>query len=71
VFDVILTAAGLRGIQVIKVVRDDTGVSLKEAHDLVHQTPSRVGHRLSSADAQSLERRLVAAGASVEVRDSA
>ena len=67
-FDVILTAAGQAKIGVIKVVRELTGLGLKEAKDLVDGAPKAVKEKISKADAEVVKAKLVEAGASVEVK---
>jgi large subunit ribosomal protein L7/L12 len=67
-FDVILTAAGGQKIQVIKVVREVTGLGLKEAKDLVDGAPKAVKEGISKADAEALKAKLEEAGASVELK---
>ena len=67
-FDVILTAAGSAKINVIKVVREITGLGLKEAKDLVDGAPKAVKEKVSKADAEALKTKLTEAGASVEVK---
>jgi len=67
-FDVILTAAGGAKIGVIKVVRELTGLGLKEAKDLVDGAPKAVKEKISKADAEAVKAKLVEAGASVEVK---
>lgn len=67
-FDVILTAAGGAKINVIKVVRELTGLGLKEAKDLVDGAPKPVKEKVSKADADAIKAKLVDAGASVEVK---
>ena len=67
-FDVILTAAGASKINVIKVVREVTGLGLKEAKEIVDGAPKAIKEKVSKADADALEEKLEAAGASVEVK---
>jgi large subunit ribosomal protein L7/L12 len=67
-FDVILTAAGEKKIQVIKVVRELTGLGLKEAKDLVEGAPKAVKEGVSKADADAMKAKLEAEGAAVEVK---
>ena len=67
-FDVILTAAGAGKIGVIKVVRELTGLGLKEAKDVVDGAPKAVKEKISKADAEAVKAKLVEAGASVEVK---
>ncbi len=67
-FDVILTAAGDKKIQVIKVVREITGLGLKEAKDLVDGAPKPVKEKVSKAEAEAIKAKLVEQGASVEIK---
>ena len=67
-FDVILTAAGASKLNVIKVVREITGLGLKEAKELVESAPKAVKEGLSKADAEALQKQLTEAGASVELK---
>ena len=67
-FDVVLKAAGDKKIQVIKVVREVTGLGLKEAKDLVEGAPKTVKEALSKADADALKKKLEENGATVEIK---
>jgi len=67
-FDVVLTGAGDKKIQVIKVVREVTGLGLKEAKDLVDGAPKPVNEKVSKEEAQSIKTKLEENGASVEIR---
>jgi large subunit ribosomal protein L7/L12 len=67
-FDVVLTGAGDKKIQVIKVVREVTGLGLKEAKDLVDGAPKPVKEKVSKEEAQSIKQKLEENGASVEIR---
>ena len=67
-FDVVLTAAGDKKIQVIKVVRELTGLGLKEAKDLVDGAPKTVKEKISKADAAAMKAKLDEQGATVEIR---
>ncbi|GAA3119864.1 50S ribosomal protein L7/L12 [Streptomyces rameus] len=67
-FDVILTGAGDKKIQVIKVVRELTSLGLKEAKDLVDGTPKPVLEKVNKEAAEKAAESLKAAGASVEVK---
>jgi large subunit ribosomal protein L7/L12 len=67
-FDVMLTGAGDKKIQVIKVVRAITGLGLKEAKDLVDGAPSAVKEGVAQEEADSIKSQLEEAGASVEVK---
>src|SRR5438270_5867968 len=67
-FDVVLKEAGAKKIQVIKVVRELTGLGLKEAKDLVDQAPSDVKTGVSKDEAAAMKAKLEEQGASVEVK---
>ena len=67
-FDVILTAAGDKKINVIKEVRTITGLGLKEAKDLVEAAPKPVKEGASKDEADEIKKKLEEAGASVEVK---
>jgi large subunit ribosomal protein L7/L12 len=67
-FDVVLTGAGDKKIQVIKVVRALTGLGLKEAKDLVDGAPNAVKEGIAQDEADSIKAQLEEAGASVEVK---
>lgn len=67
-FDVILTSAGAGKINVIKAVRELTGLGLKEAKALVDGTPAPVKEGVSKEDADAIKAKLEEAGASVEVK---
>jgi large subunit ribosomal protein L7/L12 len=67
-FDVVLTGAGDKKIQVIKVVRELTGLGLKEAKDLVDGTPKPVKEKVSKAEAAEMKAKLEEQGASVEIK---
>ena len=67
-FDVMLDGFGDNKIAVIKVVRQATGLGLKEAKDLVEGVPSKIKEGLSEADAKKLKTELEAAGASVSIK---
>jgi large subunit ribosomal protein L7/L12 len=67
-FDVVLTGAGDKKIQVIKVVREATALGLKEAKDLVDGAPQAVKTGLNKEDAEALKAKLEAEGASVEIK---
>ena len=67
-FDVILTNAGAGKINVIKAVREITGLGLKEAKGLVDGTPAPVKEGVSKEDADAIKAKLEEAGASVEVK---
>src|SRR3954451_3332632 len=67
-FDVVLTGAGDKKIQVIKVVRAITGLGLKEAKDLVDSAPKAVKDGVAQDEADSIKAQLEEAGATVEVK---
>lgn len=67
-FDVVLASAGGQKIQVIKVVREATGLGLKEAKDMVDGAPKTVKEGISKADAEALKAKLEEAGATVELK---
>jgi large subunit ribosomal protein L7/L12 len=67
-FDVVLTAAGDKKIQVIKVVRAVTGLGLKEAKDLVDGAPGAVKEGVNQEEADSIKAQLEEAGAGVELK---
>ena len=67
-FDVVLMAAGEKKIQVIKVVRELTGLGLKEAKDLVDGAPKPVKEAVSKAEAESMKAKLEESGAKVELK---
>jgi large subunit ribosomal protein L7/L12 len=67
-FDVILASAGDQKIKVIKVVREITGLGLKEAKDLVDNTPKAVKEGVSKEEAEEVKAKLAEVGANVEVK---
>ncbi|HMS51619.1 MAG: 50S ribosomal protein L7/L12 [Sphingobacteriales bacterium] len=67
-FDVILKSAGAKKLNVVKVVKDLTGLGLKEAKDLVDGAPNPVKEKVSKAEAESLKAKLEEEGAEVEVK---
>ena len=67
-FDVILASAGASKINVIKVVREATGLGLKEAKELVDGAPKAIKEKVAKADADALKAKLEEAGATVEVK---
>ena len=67
-FDVILTAAGASKLNVIKVVREITGLGLKDAKDLVEAAPKTVKEAVAKDEAEKIAEQLKAAGAEVEVK---
>ena len=67
-FDAILSTVGDKKIQVIKVVRELTGLGLKEAKDLVDGAPKPVKEKVSKAEAAEIKKKLEDVGATVEVK---
>lgn len=67
-FDVELTAAGAQKINVIKAVREITGLGLKEAKDLVDAAPKVVKEKIAKADAEEAKKKLEEAGATVTLK---
>jgi len=67
-FDVILTNAGQQKLNVVKAVKDITGLGLKEAKDLVEAAPKDLKEGVSKADADDMKKKLEEAGAKVELK---
>lgn len=67
-FDVVLTSAGDKKIQVIKVVRELTGLGLKEAKDLVDGAPKTVKEAVPKAEAEAMKKKLEEAGGAIELK---
>ena len=67
-FDVVLNAAGEKKIQVIKVVRELTGLGLKEAKDLVDGAPKTIKEAVSKEEAETIKKKFEAEGAKVEIK---
>ena len=67
-FNVVLKEVGANKIQVIKVVRDATGLGLKEAKDLVDGAPKTVKENVAKADAEEMKKKFEEAGATVELQ---
>ena len=67
-FDVVLTAPGDKKVQVIKAVRELTGLSLTEAKGLVDAAPKAIKEKISRADAEAAKAKLEEAGGSVEIK---
>jgi large subunit ribosomal protein L7/L12 len=67
-FDVVLMAAGDKKIQVIKVVRELTGLGLKEAKDLVDGAPKPVKEKVAKGEAEDMKKKLEEQGATVQVK---
>src|SRR5678816_623824 len=70
-FDVILAGAGAEKIKVIKVVRELTGLGLKEAKDLVEGAPKPVKEGINKAEAEEVKKKLSEVGATVEIKEHA
>jgi large subunit ribosomal protein L7/L12 len=67
-FDLVLIAAGEKKIQVIKVVRELTGLGLKEAKAVVDEAPKPVKEKVSKAEAEDMKKKLEEVGATVEIK---
>ena len=67
-FDVILISAGGQKLNVVKIVKDITGLGLKESKDLVDASGSKIKEKVSKADAEAIRAQLTEAGATVEVK---
>ncbi len=67
-FDVVLKAAGANKLAVVKLVKELTGLGLKEAKDLVDGAPNNIKEGLAKADAEGLKKQLEEAGAEVELK---
>jgi large subunit ribosomal protein L7/L12 len=67
-FDVILVSAGDAKLQIVKIVKDLTGLGLKEAKDLVDGAPKAVKEKVSKAEAEDLAAKLKEGGATVEIK---
>lgn len=67
-FDVVLTAAGAEKIKVIKVVRELTGLGLKEAKEVVDGAPKTLKEGVSKDDAENIKAKLAEVGATVEIK---
>ena len=67
-FDVILTGTGEKKIQVIKVVRELTGLGLKEAKAVADEAPKPVKEKVSKAEAEDMKKKLEEVGATVEIK---
>ncbi len=67
-FNVMLTSSGDKKIEVIKVVREITGLGLKEAKDLVDAAPSAIKQNITKTEAEEVKAKLEAAGAKVELK---
>ncbi len=67
-FDVVLTASGEKKIQVLKVLREITGLGLKEAKDLVDNAPKTVKEKVKKEEAAEIKKKLEAEGAKVDIK---
>ena len=67
-FDVVLKSAGANKLQVVKAVKEQTGLGLKEAKELVDKAPVAVKEKVSKAEAEALKAALEEAGAEVEIK---
>lgn len=67
-FDVVLKSAGTAKLAVVKAVKENTGLGLKEAKEIVDKAPATVKEKLSKADAEALKAKLEEAGAEVELK---
>jgi large subunit ribosomal protein L7/L12 len=67
-FDLVLTATGDKKIQVLKVLRELTGLGLKEAKDLVDNAPKTVKEKIKKEEAEEIKKKLEAEGAKVEIK---
>jgi len=67
-FDVVLTGAGSQKIQVIKLVHEITGLSLKEAKELVDNAPKAIKEKVSEKEANDIKEKLVGVGATVDIK---
>ncbi|MBR4267913.1 MAG: 50S ribosomal protein L7/L12 [Bacteroidales bacterium] len=67
-FDVILKSAGAQKLQIVKLVKELTGLGLKEAKDLVDGAPKTLKEKVSKEDAEALKAKLTEAGAEVELK---
>ena len=67
-FDVVLSSAGDKKLDVVKVVKNITGLGLKEAKDLVDQAPSKIKEKVSKEEAEAVKSQLTEVGATVELK---
>ncbi|MCG8402298.1 MAG: 50S ribosomal protein L7/L12 [Firmicutes bacterium] len=67
-FDVVLSAVGDKKVNVIKVVREATGLGLKESKELVDNAPKPIKEKIGKEEAEALKAKLVDAGATVEIK---
>lgn len=67
-FDVVLTSVGDKKIEVLKIVREVTGLGLKEAKDLVDSAPKPLKEKVKKEEAEQMKQKIEAAGAKVEIK---
>ena len=67
-FDVVMTSFGDKKLDVIKVVREITGLGLKDAKDMVENVPSKIKEAVSKSDAEEIQKKLAEAGATAELK---
>lgn len=67
-YDVVMTSFGEKKLDVIKVVREITGLGLKDAKDLVEGVPSKIKEGVSKSDAEEIQKKLAEAGATAELK---
>jgi len=67
-FDVVLTSVGDKKIEVLKIVREVTGLGLKEAKDLVDSAPKALKEKVKKEEAEEMKKKIEAAGAKVEIK---
>ena len=67
-YDVVMTSFGDKKLDVIKVVREITGLGLKDAKDLVENVPSKIKEAVSKSDAEEIQKKLAEAGAAAELK---
>ena len=67
-YDVVMTSFGDKKLDVIKVVREITGLGLKDAKDMVENVPSKVKEGVSKSDAEEIQKKLAEAGATAELK---
>jgi len=67
-FDVVLTSSGDKKIQVLKVLREVTGLGLKEAKDLVDNPPKPIKEKIKKEEAEEIKKKIEAEGAKVEIK---
>lgn len=67
-FDVVLKSAGQAKLGVVKAVKENTGLGLKEAKELVDKAPTTIKEKISKSDAEALKAKLEEAGAEVEIK---